>query len=47
MGTVALLGQAKNAGLIERLKPCLDALVLNGIYIRQKLIDAALKEVGE
>ncbi len=47
MGTVALLGQAKNAGLIERLKPCLDALVTNGIYIRQELIDAALREVGE
>jgi predicted nucleic acid-binding protein len=47
MGTVALLGQAKHAGLIERLKPSLDALVASGIFIRQQLIEAALKEVGE
>jgi predicted nucleic acid-binding protein len=47
MGTVALLGLAKRAGLIGQLKPCLDALLANGIFIRQALIDAALKEVGE
>ena len=47
MGTVALLGLAKREGLIERLKPCLEALVASGVFIRQELIDAALKEVGE
>jgi hypothetical protein len=47
MGTVALLGRAKREGLIPKLKPVLDALVANGIYIRQELIAAALKEVGE
>ena len=47
MGTVALLGLAKREGLIERLKPCLEALVANGVFIRQELIDAALREVGE
>src|SRR5207245_1983487 len=46
MGTVALLGLAKREGLIERLKPCLEALVASGVFIRQELIDAALKEVG-
>ena len=47
MGTVALLGQAKQAGLIEKLKPCLDSLLASGIFIRQELISAALTEVGE
>jgi hypothetical protein len=47
MGTVALLGQAKREGLIPSLKPALDALVANGIFIRQELIDAALREAGE
>ncbi len=47
MGTVALLGLAKHQGLIPKLKPALDALVANGIYLRQQLIDSALKEVGE
>jgi len=47
MGTVALLGLAKREGLIERLKPCLEALVASGVFIRQENIDDALKEVGE
>ena len=47
MGTVALLGQAKREGLIPKLKPALDALVVEGIFIRRELIDAALKEAGE
>ena len=47
MGTVALLGRAKREGLIPKLKPMLDALVANGIFIRQELIAAALQEVGE
>lgn len=47
VGAVALLGMAKQAGLIERLKPSLDALVANGIYIRRELIEAALKQAGE
>jgi uncharacterized protein len=47
MGTVALLGWAKREGLIPTLKPALEALVANGIFIRQELIAAALKEVGE
>lgn len=47
MGTIALLGQAKREGMIPKLKPVLDALVANGIYIRQELIVAALQEVDE
>jgi len=47
MGTVALLARAKRDGLIPQLKPALDGLRANGIFIRQELADAALKEVGE
>jgi uncharacterized protein len=47
MGTVALLGQAKQAGLIEKLKPCLEALIANGIYMSQEIMEAVLKEVSE
>lgn len=47
MGTVALLGQAKREQMIPKLKPALDALVANGIYLRPELIAAALQEVGE
>lgn len=47
MRTVALLGQAKREGLIPKLKPALDALAAHGIFIRQELIDAALREAGE
>jgi predicted nucleic acid-binding protein len=47
MGTVALLGRAKREGLLPKLKPALDALVANHIFLHQRLIDAALKEAGE
>jgi len=47
MGTVAFLGRAKREGLIPKLKPALDALVANHIFIRSKLIEAALKDAGE
>jgi len=47
MGTVALLSAAKRAGFIDRLKPQLEALVANNIYLGQGLIEAALRDVGE
>lgn len=47
IGTVGLLRRAKQRGLIEQLRPYLEALKNNGIYIRQELIDAVLKDVGE
>lgn len=47
MGTIALLGQAKRQGLLPKLKPALDSLLANHIFIRQDLIDAALREAGE
>jgi len=47
IGTVGLLRRAKKAKLIDKLRPLLEALQANGIYIRQNLIDAVLKNVGE
>lgn len=47
IGTVGLLRRAKRKGLIDQLRPQLEALQANGVYIRQELIDAVLKDVGE
>jgi uncharacterized protein len=46
-GTIALLGQAKREGLVPKVKPLLDGLTANGIYISQTLIERALRELGE
>ncbi len=47
IGTLGLLRRAKQAGLIQLVRPHITALLNNGIYIRQEIIDAVLKEVGE
>lgn len=47
IGTVGLLLRAKRKGLIDKLRPHLDSLHESNIYIRQKLIDAVLKDAGE
>jgi predicted nucleic acid-binding protein len=47
LGTVGVIRRAKLANLIDKLKPHLETLQQRGIYIRQKLIDAVLKDVGE
>jgi len=47
IGTVGLLRRAKQANLIDKLKPHLEALQQGGIYIRQELVDAVLRDVGE
>lgn len=47
IGTLGILRRAKKAGLIDKLRPHTNALRENNIYIRQDLIDAVLKDVGE
>lgn len=47
IGTVGLLLRAKRKGLIDKLRPHPDSLHESNIYIRQKLIDAVLKDAGE
>jgi predicted nucleic acid-binding protein len=47
IGTIGLLLRAKRRGLVENIRPHIDALVENGIYIRKELTDAVLKDAGE
>jgi uncharacterized protein len=47
IGTLGILRKAKKAGLIEAIKPYTIQLQNNGIYMRQNLIDAVLRDVGE
>lgn len=47
IGTVGLLLRAKRRGLTEQIKPHLETLIANGIYIRKELIEAVLKDAGE
>jgi len=47
IGTLGLLRRAKNAGLIPELRSYIAVLQVNGIFIRQNLIDAILRDVGE
>jgi hypothetical protein len=47
IGTLGILRRAKKAGLIGEIKPNLMQLQDSGIYIRQNLIDAVLRDVGE
>ncbi len=47
IGTIGLLLRAKRRGLVETIRPHIDALVENNIYIRKELIDWVLKDAGE
>lgn len=46
-GTLGILIKAKQKGYIEKLKPILDQMVQNGIYISQRLIRMCLEQAGE
>ena len=47
IGTIGVLIQAKNVNLIEKVKPLLDKLIKNNIYISKELYSHALKIVNE
>lgn len=46
-GTLGVLIKAKQERYIDELKPILQRMVENGIYISQGLIELCLKQVGE
>ena len=46
-GTVALMIQAKQRGLIANLRDVLDQLTAVGFFLTDSLIEAALRQVGE
>ncbi len=47
IGTLGILRRAKKAGLVAELKPFIEQLRDNGIYISPNLIAAVLRDVGE
>lgn len=47
IGSIGVLIQAKKAGYIEKLKPCLDKLIENKIRISKALYNHALTLAGE
>jgi hypothetical protein len=47
IGTLGILRRAKKAKLITAIKPYTVQLQDSGIYMRQNLIDAVLRDVGE
>ena len=47
IGTLGILRRAKKAGLILALKPYIQTMQNNGIYIRFSLVEAVLRDVGE
>lgn len=46
-GTVAVIVQAKSAGLVSNVRDVLDALAQSGFRISQTLYDTALQNAGE
>ena len=46
-GTLGVLMKAKQKGYLSELKPVLDVMVQNGIYIKSSLVELCLKQVGE
>ena len=46
-GTLGVLIRAKQMGYIDELKPILQGMTDNGIYISRNLIELCLKQVGE
>ena len=47
LGTLGLLVRARNAGLIDRLRPMTDALQASGYFLGRLLVDRALAATGE
>jgi len=44
---LGVLMKAKQKGYLSELKPVLDVMVQNGIYIKPSLVELCLKQVGE
>jgi len=46
-GTAGLLVEAKNRGLIETVRPCLEGMIRGGYFLGPKLVAACLAAAGE
>lgn len=47
IGTLGILRRAKINGLIDKIKPHIEHLKANNIYMTDNLVNAILKDVGE
>jgi predicted nucleic acid-binding protein len=47
IGTLGLLRRGKKSGLIDKIRPYIEVLQANHIYISYELIEAVLEDVGE
>lgn len=47
IGTLGLLRRGKKSGLIDKIRPYIEVLQANNIYISHELIKAILEDVGE
>lgn len=47
MGTLAVLARAKKLGHVQMVRPLAEALIANGLFIKEEIVRAVLKEVGE
>jgi predicted nucleic acid-binding protein len=46
-GTLGIVLAAKRRGMVEKARPVLDDLIASGLYLRRRVLDEALKRVGE
>jgi len=47
IGTLGLLRRAKKQGLVREIRPLIEQLKANNIYMADRLIEAVLQDVGE
>ena len=47
IGTLGVLRRAKKQGLIDAIRPYIEQLKANNIYMSDRLIEAVLQDVGE
>ena len=47
VGTVGIVQEARRAGLVPSIRPIIEGLVADGLYLSQTVIERALAEVGE
>ncbi|MBR1438180.1 MAG: DUF3368 domain-containing protein [Synergistaceae bacterium] len=46
-GTLGILIQAKRQGLIQEVKPLMDLVITQGLYVSEKIQRLVLREAGE
>jgi hypothetical protein len=47
IGTLGILRRAKKMGLIDKIRPHVEYLRMNNIYMADNLVEAVLRDVGE